>query len=316
MKPMIERVVAERLAPRAGGLRVLRRVLKIAGRGESRRGGADAADLLDVARRHASDRDHDSRHAGTGRAAPLDARQRDRRHGGGARAGRRRRSTRCWRPTSSAATGARSRKSSAICCARAAGGSRSPNRAPAASPTSRLTDVAGSSDYVERGVVVYSNESKIDLLGVAPALDRRARRRERAGGRSDGGAVFASAPVSRSAWGSPASPVPAAGANRSRSAPSASRWSLRQRGMCKPYRFPPGGSRARQGVRRVHRDRQVRARAPLRRHRHRRRDARASCARVRDSCSSASWTPPQRRRASTWVAADERATSPSDSSAK
>ena len=30
----------------------------------------------------------------------------------------------------------------------------------------RLTEVPGSSDYVDRGVVVYSNQSKIDLLGV------------------------------------------------------------------------------------------------------------------------------------------------------
>ena len=34
----------------------------------------------------------------------------------------------------------------------------------------RLTEVPGSSDYVDRGVVVYSNQSKIDLLGVSPAL--------------------------------------------------------------------------------------------------------------------------------------------------
>jgi nicotinamide-nucleotide amidase len=32
--------------------------------------------------------------------------------------------------------------------------------------TSRLTDVPGSSAYVERAVIVYSNEAKIDLLGV------------------------------------------------------------------------------------------------------------------------------------------------------
>jgi nicotinamide-nucleotide amidase len=32
--------------------------------------------------------------------------------------------------------------------------------------TSRLTDVPGSSTYVERGVIVYSNESKTELLGV------------------------------------------------------------------------------------------------------------------------------------------------------
>ena len=34
----------------------------------------------------------------------------------------------------------------------------------------RLTEVPGSSDYVDRGVVVYSNESKIDLLGVPADL--------------------------------------------------------------------------------------------------------------------------------------------------
>jgi len=35
---------------------------------------------------------------------------------------------------------------------------------------SRLTDVPGSSDYVERGVVAYSNAAKTDLLDVAPGL--------------------------------------------------------------------------------------------------------------------------------------------------
>jgi nicotinamide-nucleotide amidase len=34
----------------------------------------------------------------------------------------------------------------------------------------RLTEVPGSSDYVDRGVVVYSNRSKIDLLGVPAEL--------------------------------------------------------------------------------------------------------------------------------------------------
>ena len=34
----------------------------------------------------------------------------------------------------------------------------------------RLTEVSGSSDYVDRGVVVYSNQSKIDLLGVPADL--------------------------------------------------------------------------------------------------------------------------------------------------
>jgi nicotinamide-nucleotide amidase len=35
---------------------------------------------------------------------------------------------------------------------------------------SRLTDVPGSSDYVERGVVCYSNRSKTELAGVPTAL--------------------------------------------------------------------------------------------------------------------------------------------------
>jgi nicotinamide-nucleotide amidase len=36
--------------------------------------------------------------------------------------------------------------------------------------TSRLTDVPGSSNYVERALIVYSNESKTELLGVPAAL--------------------------------------------------------------------------------------------------------------------------------------------------
>jgi nicotinamide-nucleotide amidase len=37
----------------------------------------------------------------------------------------------------------------------------------------RLTDLAGSSDYVRGGLVVYSNEAKVALAGVAPALIER-----------------------------------------------------------------------------------------------------------------------------------------------
>ncbi|MGE0460948.1 MAG: CinA family protein, partial [Vicinamibacterales bacterium] len=36
--------------------------------------------------------------------------------------------------------------------------------------TSRLTDVPGSSDYIDRGFVVYSNRAKTELLGVPDAL--------------------------------------------------------------------------------------------------------------------------------------------------
>ena len=51
----------------------------------------------------------------------------------------------------------------------------------------RLTEMPGSSDYVACGVVSYSNQSKVDLLGVDPALIDDARRRERAGRASHGG---------------------------------------------------------------------------------------------------------------------------------
>jgi nicotinamide-nucleotide amidase len=38
--------------------------------------------------------------------------------------------------------------------------------------TSRLTDVPGSSAYVERAVVCYSNRAKVELLGVSEAVIR------------------------------------------------------------------------------------------------------------------------------------------------
>ena len=34
----------------------------------------------------------------------------------------------------------------------------------------RLTNISGSSDYLERGMVTYSNRSKIELLGVSPQV--------------------------------------------------------------------------------------------------------------------------------------------------
>jgi PncC family amidohydrolase len=35
---------------------------------------------------------------------------------------------------------------------------------------SRLTDIPGSSDYADRGIVCYSNRSKVELLGIPEAL--------------------------------------------------------------------------------------------------------------------------------------------------
>ena len=89
--------------------------------------------------------------------------------------------------------------------------------------TSRLTDVPGSSRYVDRAVVAYSNEAKIELLGVPAGADRRARRRQRTGGAGDGRGHPRARAASTSASASPASPGPAAARRRSRSA----RWRSR-----------------------------------------------------------------------------------------
>ena len=50
---------------------------------------------------------------------------------------------------------------------------RSPSRAPAGLLAARLTERPGSSEYVAGGVVAYSNEAKMELLGVDPALIER-----------------------------------------------------------------------------------------------------------------------------------------------
>jgi nicotinamide-nucleotide amidase len=75
MKPMVEQIAADRLRHRAGGALLLRRVLRIAGRGESR---VDELTqpvysrcLQSVARAATADRDDDSHRAGANRAASF-----------------------------------------------------------------------------------------------------------------------------------------------------------------------------------------------------------------------------------------------------
>ena len=51
---------------------------------------------------------------------------------------------------------------------------------------SRLTDVPGSSDYVDRGVVCYSNRSKTELAGVPEAMIAEHGAVSEAGGARDG----------------------------------------------------------------------------------------------------------------------------------
>jgi nicotinamide-nucleotide amidase len=169
MRPMFERLVADRLAPRAEGLRVMRRVLKIAGKGESRveeltqpiystwRNHAHPIETTILAmpgqvELHLSTRgaDVDGMTAALDRAVGQigdvlgeDIFSHD-------------------ATTIEHAAGAvlRSRGWKIALAESCTGGLA----------TSRLTDVAGSSEYVERGVIAYSNEAKIELLGVDPAL--------------------------------------------------------------------------------------------------------------------------------------------------
>jgi nicotinamide-nucleotide amidase len=169
MKPMVELIVRERLQPRSGGMKLLRRVLKIAGRSESRveeltqpvysrwRDGVTPIETTILAtpgqiELHLSARGNTESvlTAALDRAVeeiaavlPNDLFSRDGRSleevvGDLLRA-------RQWR----------------IALAESCTGGLA---------TSRLTDVPGSSDYVDRSMVAYSNTSKSELLDVPESL--------------------------------------------------------------------------------------------------------------------------------------------------
>ena len=81
-----------------------------------------------------------------------------------------------------------------------------------------LTEIPGSSAVFDRGFVTYSNEAKIDMLGVPPDLLRQAVRRGQRGGGARHGRRRPRAirrPILPSP--SPASPAPAAAPRKSRS---------------------------------------------------------------------------------------------------
>jgi len=169
MKPMLAKIVAERLQARAGGIALRRRVLKIAGRSESR-----VEELTQPV--YSQWRDETPPIETTILAAPgqielhLSARGAD----------------------EAALTAALDRAEAAIhgvlpndvfssdgrSMEEVLGDLLRERRVRIALAesctgglaTSRLTDVPGSSDYVERAVVVYSNESKTALLGVPADL--------------------------------------------------------------------------------------------------------------------------------------------------
>ncbi|HVB39091.1 MAG TPA: competence/damage-inducible protein A [Vicinamibacterales bacterium] len=167
--PILDTLIAERLAPRAGGRRVYRRVLKITGRAEShvdqmaqpiyarwlewdppiattilaalgqielhlRMQSADparAAATLDGAVAELRDALGDAVFSVDGRSIEQVV-------------GDLLRAAGLWIATAESCTGGLM--------------------------ASRLTDVPGSSEYVERGVVCYSNRAKVELLGVPEAL--------------------------------------------------------------------------------------------------------------------------------------------------
>jgi competence/damage-inducible protein CinA-like protein len=169
MRPMLAKLVAERLAARAGGHRVMRRVLKIVGKGESRveeltqpiystwRNGSPAIETTILAmpgqvELHLSTRGADL----AAMAAALDraCAQMDEVLGDDIFS----RDDKTLETVVGDLLRARGWK---IALAESCTGGLA---------TSRLTDVPGSSDYVERSIVAYSNEAKIELLGVDPSL--------------------------------------------------------------------------------------------------------------------------------------------------
>jgi nicotinamide-nucleotide amidase len=169
MKPMVERMIAERVSVRSGGRLLLRRVLKIAGRSESR-----VEELAQPV--YSTWRDETPPIETTILAAPgqielhLSARGED---AAALEAALQRASeqidavmphdvfSRDGRSIEEVVGDLLKQRGWRIALAESCTGGLA---------TSRLTDVSGSSSYVERSVVTYSNEAKIELLGVPPAL--------------------------------------------------------------------------------------------------------------------------------------------------
>lgn len=169
MRPMVEQMVAEQLRARAGGMRLTRRVLKIAGRGESR---------VDELTQPVYSRWRDWRPPieTTILAAPgqielhLSARGADPVELEGAldRAAGEIEAvlsddvfSRDGRTIEEVVGALLTERRWHIALAESCTGGLA---------TSRLTDVPGSSAYVERSAVAYSNEAKIEMLGVAANL--------------------------------------------------------------------------------------------------------------------------------------------------
>ena len=151
LEPMLETLLQRHVAPRWAG--DARRTADGAGRRPQRVAGStsDCSRSIGpwaVERRRSKPRSWPASASRAALYARAGARGRGSRRGSsrGVDDARRARSA----PTSSAPTAAGWSRRSATRCARAAGASRSPSRAPGGLVTSRLTDIPGSSAYVER----------------------------------------------------------------------------------------------------------------------------------------------------------------------
>ena len=169
MKPIVQGIIAERLAARAGGSRLLRRVLRIAGRSESRveeltqpvysrwRSMETPIETTILAATGQIEL-HLSAH-GTDEStivAALEAASEE---------------IKRVLPHDLFSTNGQSMEEVVGAMLRARGWKIAlAESCTGGLATSRLTDVPGSSDYVERSVVAYSNASKIELLGVPESL--------------------------------------------------------------------------------------------------------------------------------------------------
>lgn len=169
LKPMLERIVAERLRPRTGGLRLVRRVLKIAGRSESR-----VEELTQPI--YSQWQRQDPTIETTILATPgmielhLSTRGRDERALDAALDGATDEIRRVL-PNDLFSSDGRALEEVVGQLLRERGWRIAlAESCTGGLATSRLTDVPGSSDYVDRSVVVYSNESKTALLGVPAEL--------------------------------------------------------------------------------------------------------------------------------------------------
>jgi nicotinamide-nucleotide amidase len=169
MRPMLAKLVEERLAPRAAGVRVFRRVIKLAGRGESM-----VEELTQPVYSRWREWPHPIETTILAMPGPVELHLSARGSDAAAIEAALDKAVEQIRDVMGMdvfAVGARSMEEVVgdllrdrkwrIALAESCTGGLA---------TSRLTDVAGSSDYVERSVVVYSNEAKVQLLGVPASL--------------------------------------------------------------------------------------------------------------------------------------------------